>query len=184
MPAPTDGIAVDNGLFLRTMFGKLARYAHICGFPGDPRDPQHPGWAGGRAERLLAGLQADHNNYFCVSLFAGSRRTKVDFRQAHVLLLDDVGTKVDMAAARGLLGPPTYALETSPGNFQWGYRLDPPVRNAAQFDRVQDELVRRLTGSAADPGQKGVTRYGRLPVGVNGKLTAGSWPVRISGWGT
>jgi hypothetical protein len=182
MPATGDGITVDNGLFLRTLFGPLAHYAHVCGFAGDPREPGHPTWGGGPAKRLLSGFRTGDNTYFCVSLFAGGRRTKVNFRQAHVLLLDDVGTKVDATKARELLGPPSYVLETSAGNFQWGYRLDPPTTDAQLFDRVQDALVKRLDGSGADPGQKGVTRYGRLPVGTNGKVTAGSWLVRVRQW--
>ncbi len=63
--------------------------------------------------------------YFCVSTVAKAtplKKRKVDFRAAYVVVLDDIGTKID---AERVHVPPSYKLETSPGNFQWGYFIEP-----------------------------------------------------------
>jgi hypothetical protein len=97
------------------------------------------------------------------------------FQALHVFGLDDVGTKVSAQRALDLLGEPSYRIETSPGSEQWGYRLAPPMTDCARADRMQTRLVDVLIGQvrAPDPGQKGVTRYMRLPVGRNLKASLG-----------
>jgi hypothetical protein len=68
-----------------------------------------------------------------------------------------------------LLGEPTYRIETSPLNEQWGYRLDPPVTSEPVASALIEAVIKHLVGDAPDPGMAGVTRYLRLPVGTNGK---------------
>jgi hypothetical protein len=50
------------------------------------------------------------------------RRGGAYFSSAHVIVLDDVGTKVFPGK---IPVEPHYVLETSPGNFQWGYLIQP-----------------------------------------------------------
>jgi hypothetical protein len=79
----------------------------------------------------------------------------------------DVGTKVPEYQLE--LGP-SYQFETSPGNHQVGYLLDPPEIDRAKVERLLDAMVRGgLAMDGADPGMRGVTRYARLPVGWNNK---------------
>ncbi|MGJ0512405.1 AAA family ATPase [Methylocystis sp.] len=115
------------------------------------------------------------SNYFTVSLFkpAGDgkfARKKELFIRQFVFVIDDVGTKLLEAALRGTLPPPTYILETSPDNFQWGYRLtngtDARALEALICAIVDDPDI---NPSLKDPGMKGVTRVARLPVGSNNK---------------
>jgi hypothetical protein len=143
---------------------------------------------------------AENNNYFSVGMFGtrppasrakddkGTDRCNAAFEALHVLAIDDVGTKVDAARVRDMLGEPSWQLETSPANYQWGYKLDPVVTDLALVKLVQHQLVDVLLGQrrARDPGQNNVGRYMRLPFGTNGKaayapggfktkLTASSW---------
>jgi hypothetical protein len=91
------------------------------------RAPQGYVWQGDWARDMLSQLTRDMNAYYCVSLFSGHVRQK-PFQALHVLGPGRRrGTKVSAQRALDLLGEPSYRIETSPGNEQWGYRLAPPV---------------------------------------------------------
>ncbi len=91
------------------------------------------------------------------------------------MVVDDVGTegsaKVDPQRLADLgLPPPSYRLETSPGNEQWGYLLSVPEENPHRIDAVVNAFVLAgITEDGLDPGMKGVTRYVRFPMGSNTK---------------
>jgi len=132
------------------------------------------------------------SNYFCVSLFdcppgAKFRRTKELFERQFVFVIDDVGTKLNEAAVRATMPLSTYELETSPNNWQFGYKLalgtDARALEALVSAIVDDP---EINPSLADPGMKGVTRVVRLPVGSNNKekwVTDGKgWPHRLTVW--
>lgn len=79
-------------------------------------------------------------------------------------MLDDLGGKVAMDR---LTLPPTWLLETSPGNHQAGYVLREPLTDGLTADRLMNAIV--LAG-LCDPGANGPrARLARLPVAVNGK---------------
>jgi hypothetical protein len=98
------------------------------------------------------------------------------------LVIDDVGTKVPEAAAEKL-GPPTKVLRTSPGNFQWVYRLSTPVP-AGAWEAFWLAAEAR-TGVRFDRNTKDASHVFRLPMGVNtkgadGKLNGGgTYPVVV-----
>jgi hypothetical protein len=176
-PAP-----IGNSQFLAAIFAEHAAEAHVTGFvePPDniPRDQRGLCWAGRRYGSR--DLQPGHNNYFVISTFnplvedgrARAVRRKAQFALGHCVVVDDVGTKVKRDDAR--LRPPTWRLETSPGNEQWGYLLDAPCADGALFSGVLALMVAKgLSITGDDPGMKGVTRYVRLPVGVNRKIKYG-----------
>ncbi len=106
------------------------------------------------------------NNYYCVSTLVDptGRRTPENCAALYVLLVDDVHTKVDPRRAIGILGEPTYKIETSPGNEQWGYHLDPPDADPLHAEALVQAMVRCFTADAA-----GRNRVARLPYGTNGK---------------
>ena len=67
----------------------------------------------------------------------------------YILMADDVGTKGDIEALNGIV--PTYSIETSPGNFQLGFRLDIALGEPAEVQHLQDVLVTKL---GSDKGAK------------------------------
>lgn len=102
--------------------------------------------------------------YFCVSTVVAQRRRQVkkrleDVRTAFVLVVDDVGTKSAIPPVE-----PSYVLETSSGNFQYGYLLEPydvstPV-GAAYYDQC---LMSLAAAGFNDPGFRSANRLARLP---------------------
>jgi hypothetical protein len=167
---------VTNQQFLNAMLPSLLDNARAltCAFPGDPADgrwwPQP--WRPGTATFYL---RSGTNNYACISAFYPDpatgqyRRRKAEFAQMHALMVDDINTKVPKQKIRL---PLSALVETSPGNFQGWYFLgkSPGSCNFATADAVLKAMIASgLTADGADPGMAGVTRVGRLPVGINGK---------------
>lgn len=74
----------------------------------------------------------------------------------YVVVCDDVGTKVD----EGSLPEPTYKLETSRGNFQWGYVLYEACEDLEYIGRLIDALA---DAGLTDPGARGFNRLVRVP---------------------
>lgn len=172
-------IAVTNLEFLEEMFAAMDddAAAILAGFVGDPYKPPDYAWARrpwrfGRP--LHRDIHRDANTYIAVSSFRADdsgefRRRKSQFARLHGVMVDDVGTKVP----RGIIYLPLSALvETSPRNFQGWWFIEPDAASddAAVSARLIEALVEAgMSKDGTDPGMKGVTRYGRLPVGVNGK---------------
>ena len=88
------------------------------------------------------------------------------FKGLYVVVLDDIGTKIPLdKIPKGF--KPTYILETSAGNFQYGYVLEEPVRDlpaAAMLVQLMYE------SGLSDEGGKLPNKLVRLPEGVNGKV--------------
>jgi len=173
-----------NQSFLETIFGAQWPRAHVCAFYGNPSDPHLPRghWWGGPAADLLPGFRPDQNTYFSLSLFKGSRRLLSEWEALYLLGVDDVGTKVLAGDVENVLGRPDYRLETSQGNEQWGYLLDPRVTHGDGAAALQDQLKRLLVGEEPDPGMQNLNRYFRLPYGANGKPSARKFRCRMRAW--
>ena len=177
----TNESAVSSGnaaarpeIFLQTVFHDLPQGARpwVAGFRADPYHPKAH-WGGSAVNgRIPEFIEPEANCYLAVSSFGPGNdgriyRRKENFAALHLVMVDDVGTKVPLAA---ITLDPSYLLETSPGNFQAGYLLSDPVTDRALAESVIDALVAQgLMTGGRDPGMKGVTRYGRLPVGINNK---------------
>lgn len=158
--------ATSNQAFLKLVFGAAWPRAHTVSVPGDPRKAPGGAWQSHAAGVVV--LPPDNNNYYCVSVFREGQRRVAAFDALHVLMVDDVGVKVDPLAARALLGAPSYRLETSRGNEQWGYVLETPCADAARAAGLQARVVAALC-DGVDPGMLDLTRLARLPVGMNWK---------------
>jgi len=160
-----------NGEFLRTVFGVAASDHRpvIVSFAGNPSDVPKFAWNGQAWMEGEVGPAIGANNYFSLAVFrpddAGVyRRRKAQFVALHAVMLDDLGGKVAMDR---LILPPTWLLETSPGNHQAGYLLKEPLADGPLADRVVNAIV---TAGLCDPGANGPrARLARLPVGCNGK---------------
>jgi hypothetical protein len=164
---PSATFTLSNRAFLDALFRQLpedARPVVTC----KPGDPQIGGWSPSDAGFTDVLCPPDKNNYFnCASILPaqdGELNARKESAAAyHVLVLDDVGTKVD----RGLLGDaaPTWVLETSPGNFQIGFCLDPPLTEPAAVELLQQQIA---AAGLTDKGALGMVRWVRLPIGVYG----------------
>ena len=87
------------------------------------------------------------------------------FCRLHVVVLDDIGTKVNPASLPAELTP-TYIIESSPGNFQWGFVLEEPVDN---LDHAQALVSLVYRSGYTDAGGNMPTKLVRLPAGYNMK---------------
>jgi hypothetical protein len=109
----------------------------------------------------------------------GLRNRKSLFKQFYVLVLDDIGTKVPLdTIPEGFT--PTYKIETSQGNFQYGYVLAEPITVLEEATTLV-QLV--YDAGFSDTGGRMATKLVRLPAGVNGKRGDGeNFPVTLTEW--
>ena len=189
-PAETDITGetdlVGNGEFLLAVFGGELADARpvVVSFEGNPARTPAKVWFGrpwqGTPE-VSASLPTSANNYFSLAVFrpdeAGQfRRRKAHFHSLYAVMLDDIGTKIAMER---LTLPPSWLLETSPGNHQAGYLLGEPLADGGVADRLMNAIV---AAGLSDPGANGPrARLARLPVAINGKHTP-PFQCRIVEW--
>ena len=103
------------------------------------------------------------------------RRRKEDCVTACVVMLDDVGTKVEVPPVA-----PTVILETSPGNFQYVYRIEPLLLE--EHGHHYEACLERLAAKKfTDGGALGINRVFRLPGSVNVKREE-PWATRVTEW--
>lgn len=171
-------IPLSNDRFLAAVFGDEYDKAHVTCFTDDPSSiptkRQPTAWKGGYFRDYP--MLAQSNQYFTISTFSPdkngtARRRKALYLQTHCFVLDDVREKLSLEQAQRLPRP-SWILETSPGSEQWGYILAVPCTDAAHIDNLNDGLINsELVPQGKDPGQRGITRYVRLPEGVNTKAS-------------
>lgn len=167
-----------NKEFLQAIFGRYADQAHVTDFTHDPSNipaDQHlKAWKGDYFSRYQ--FQPVSNQYFTISTFATdekgvARRRKALYLRTHCIVLDDVKEKLALEQAQKLPRP-SWILETSPGSEQWGYILTQLATDRHRVENLLDGLVANgLAPEGRDPGMKGVTRYVRLPDGINNKAS-------------
>lgn len=160
---------VDNHDFLRAIFGEQDKhYSLIVSFAGNPHNVSKGKWFA-RPWKGNFSFIAKQNNYFSLAAFRPNdsgeyRRIKTQFQALYAIMLDDIGSKVERDR---LTLPPSWLLETSPGNYQAGYILEEPLKNAKEVDQIMNAII---NAGLCDPGANGeTTRLARLPTGVNGK---------------
>lgn len=165
-----------NDEFIKAVFGESWQKAHVTSFTYDPSEipsGQHlKAWFGGYYSRFNP--EPVSNQYFTISTFSAdekgvARRRKALFERTHCIVLDDVKEKLPIEEVQKLPAP-SWILETSKGNEQWGYILNEPCTDRFRVENLLDGLVvNGLAPDGKDPGMKGVTRYVRLPDGYNTK---------------
>ncbi|GEC97738.1 hypothetical protein ZRA01_38110 [Zoogloea ramigera] len=166
----TKGIELLNADLIAHAFAGIGadEVPWVTGFAGDVATADHKVWFGSSALPMPRFIRDTHNNYVCVSTFKRAedgkyRRRKDCWAGLWLVLLDDIGTKIQPEALRLA---PSCLVETSPGNFQAWLALAQPERNQAKAQALIDGLIK---AGASDPGAGNLTRYGRLPTGINGK---------------
>ena len=101
-------------------------------------------------------------------------RGEASFGHGLALMVDDIGT--GKGSKGGLtveelvkVLPPTAICETSPQNFQVWYFLDAPEPNMQRFKAFIRGFVDTVLKAGGDNTIKDVSRYGRMPCGINNK---------------
>jgi hypothetical protein len=164
--------SITNAQFLSTIFTDLAdEYCWTTAFAGDPNKKGE--WAGNAImpKRILD--TPTLNTYFSVAALKGDppARQKAKFSRLMCVVLDDI-KDCDMA--------PTWRIETSPNNFQIGFKLSEPVTDVEVATRLHKALgVAGIIGN--DKNGNNPVRYVRLPVGSNTK-NAGAFDHRLDLW--
>lgn len=173
---------VSNTQFLRDNHRGHGGGPWATGIKTDPHDAAPQAWMG-RQVRTTSDVPGDDvNAYFSVAAFrvGATRRLKDAVLGVMAVVLDDIDTD-------GLNDLPRYswAIETSPHNYQVGYCLIP----REDIARV-DALLRAMTAaghSVADKSGNSIARYVRLPNGINSKAAVIAdvgtpFPTRLVEW--
>lgn len=170
---------IDNFEFLQQVFNGLPEdeTPAICAFPEDPGEvrawPVYPPSSGHVRRQLEDG---DSNTFFCISSVKKVESGRLSRQQnalsaVYVFPLDDIGFgEGSKYSPEDVPLRPSYALETSPGNFQYGYLPSRPVENMAEARALLKLMSRDVGDSAASVASKLI----RLPVGVNNKAKYGT----------
>lgn len=178
-------IMVPNRMFLEAAAGEEWGRVRVAMFACDPVAATAGQWAGAQAASMLRAPHLELNTYYSVSLQAqGGRRGIAAFERLFAIVLDDVeisstmaspqlpaargNTKLGLAAAEALLGPPSYILETSPGNCQAGWFCD-----LSDPEFAQGVTAAILGALGAGDNLRNLVGYMRLPVGTNRKAAYG-----------
>ncbi len=161
-----------NEQFLTAIFPDLSEPLRpfVLGFAGKPKDRKAWGGDAWRAGKTSTENTA-HNWYFSLAAYApdddGYHRKEKHCKVIYGVMLDDLGTKA-LPLERLEACPPSYVIETSPGNFQAGYLFSEPQTDLEAVKGLNQSMVE---AGLCDPGAKSpATRYGRLPAASNGKL--------------
>lgn len=174
--APSAGISNDD--FIAGIFGSPCNFGDpqplFVSFMGNPKEmtgPKAGAWAG-KIRLGFSDWAPAANNYFSIATFDQKvvngegniyKRRKGHFHALHAVVLDDVGTKVP---AERVTLPPSWALETSSGNYQVGFILAEPIAEAAEANALVNSII---AAGLCDEGADGPTaRIVRLPVGSHG----------------
>lgn len=120
--------------------------------------------------RVNSGRSGEYSAYMSTMIanktVDGFRNRRKDFYALSMIVLDDIGGKVSPNSLK-----PTYIIESSEGNYQWGYVFETPVTDLDLASR----LVATIYGEdgLTDSGGAMVNKYVRLPCGINNKLRDG-----------
>jgi hypothetical protein len=120
-------------------------------------------------DRSMCDAWGDQNTYFSVAAVQPGEdglfhRRKSTFSRMLALVVDDV-------ILCDLYAPPSWVIETSPGNTQAGYLLDTSDENCAD-EKLCSAVVKSMTMLGfvgGDISGNNSVRYVRLPVGTNQK---------------
>jgi hypothetical protein len=132
-------------------------------------------------------IPMDENCYVCISSSIKTKNPKTgaerywrgeaSFGHGLALMVDDIGTgrgskgELSMDQLCAILEP-TAIVETSPGNHQCWYFLDEPTADRKKFKAFLLGFVSFvLIGKGGDSTIRDISRYGRMPAGINNKRT-------------
>jgi hypothetical protein len=120
-------------------------------------------------------LNADANWYCLPALYqpddSGAYRAQKKLAvSVHAIMLDDIGKKIDPERLLGCV--PSWSIETSPGNHQYGYIFEEPITDIQVTEQLKQQLI---SAGLCDPGATGAAaRWMRMPVAINGRPKYGN----------
>ena len=177
----TDKTNISNTQFLCAIFGEDVSGALPAqvGFKGNPSNVHGSKWhpAGWGTKCILSEAS---NNYFTAATIKPDesghyKRKAQNFDALHCVVLDDIGTKVKA----DINLRPSWELETSSGNYQYGYILKEPVTCADEANELIKVIIDH--GLCDKGANTPVNRLYRLPVGINGKH-APAFECKLTEW--
>lgn len=110
-------------------------------------------------------------------------RGEASFGHGLALMVDDIGHGkgskggLDIDHFQSIL-PPTAIVETSPNNFQLWYFFETPEPDMHRFKAFLSCFVAQVLQKGGDNTIKDISRYGRMPCGVNNKRHDMSGPYK------
>lgn len=180
----SQGIRISKEDFLRAVFGDIEQGEEIVYVKAS--ETGYPSYAWRDGENKVPG-RATH---FCPMTMRTEgivkgmliERRNVHASQAYVIVADDIGTvegksKVKPAVMAKFKLKPSWTLETSPGNFQFGWILEDPIA-PVDYKRI---LVSFQSEGATDDGTVKVTQVFRLPGSVKPEAEK-PFPARVDIW--
>jgi|GEM_PF-2432266 len=118
--------------------------------------------------------------YFGISTYAPPDETgyfsrgREHSRYCYCLVLDDVGTKAKEPDV-----VPSWKLESSPGNYQWGYIIEPIDVSSPAGEALVEGCQRAISRAGySDDGARGTYRVMRVP----GSLHKTGFVARVTAW--
>ena len=185
-PLPDGGLTATNWA-LTVMFGERKDDAWVATVTDvNSEDGQ---WRGGRYRNMATAFKtaAKAGHYVNTTIIRPDRHRRTDACAESVAFIfaDDVGGMPANPTAKiskdwlDLVGPtPTLMVETSASNFQYFYVFDEPAELGAA--RALVRMLKAKEDTRGGFGQSGeITRYGRLPSGVNPKEGRGGFATRL-----
>ena len=189
-----DTQTVGNMQFLATIFNDVTEdeVAAVCSFPGAPdqREAEGRGWPvyhpfDNRIRRLIDGVRChETNSYYCIAAVANANhlhRSRDALKGVFCFPLDDIGVGEGAKYTPDTVPlEPSYIIETSKDNYQYGYLPNEPVRDISKAQA----LLKCMAEEHGDSGAPIAGKLVRLPVGWNSKTKYGSPPpqVRLASW--
>ena len=177
---------IKHNEFLKNIFSEIAEDEYVCVSRATPKKDGDGVWfnnytTDARQWRKWDADQQDQAWYFCVSTVDGELndkgtmvgRGRKNLRQYYCLVLDDIGTKAAEPPVR-----PSWILESSDGNFQWGYMLDP----GSDWGRYEALVEYCHTKGWGDKGAGGSYRLMRVPGSANAKPGRDNFHSVITDW--
>ncbi len=172
-------------LVLQTFFGKAIRRAWLA----VRQTVDGPGMHGGRLDRVKRELATPRSacvHYVNTTTIreGATDRNDANFEAAHILMIDDVGevgvngALIDKALMDAVAPEATFVVETSEGNFQYQYKLDPPAADARLYLALKTAL-RQSPVWGQGSTTHGLVQYARLPSGENIKPGKNSFRTRL-----
>lgn len=171
---------ISNAEFLQAVFRGLeeGETPAVCAFQGSVEDRTY--WTVTKPEAVKQQLETTSgNHYFCISSVEDGpvlRRRSNTLKRCFVIPVDDIGTGLGAKVTPAEVPlSPTYQIETSPGNFQYGYVLETP-----EADMTKAKVLMKLMALqiGADVGGSMAAKLIRLPQGYNAKQQYGVLPPR------
>ena len=172
--------------FLDTIFQDAGEDEHVCVTRAKDKSDGSGTWFSnqtrdGRGWRKWNPDTRADAWYFCVSTVDGALndkgsmlgRGRGNLKRVYCLVLDDIGTKGKAPPVE-----PTWKMETSPGNFQWGYALDATDR-LPEFEALVSWCAEQ---GWSDAGAGGSYRVMRVPGSANMKPGRDEFRARLTHW--